>query len=181
MKTQRYITLLIIALFTFGSSVHAGSVHKWVDEKGITHYSDYVPNDIHSTAERIEIHSKYETSVDQDDYYSIINQWTRMREERLERKKLQLEKAKQKMALKQAQAAAVPQVVYVGEQEERSNRYYPVYPYRFGFKHHNKFASKKLGGHKLNGFRNTNRGSICKIPRSGKSRYGGSGLTLSIR
>ena len=161
MKVYRYIPLLIIAFLISAPSLHAGSVHKWVDENGITHYSDYVPNDIHSRAESIEIQSTYETSVDQDDYYSIINQWTRMREERLERKKLQLEKAKQKVALKQAQAAAVPQVVYVGEQEERSNRYYPVYPYRFGFKHHNKFASKRLGGYKLNGFRNTNRNSSC--------------------
>ena len=181
MKTKRHITLLIIALFTFGSSVHAGSVHKWVDEKGITHYSDHVPNNINNSAERIEIPSTYESTVDQDDYYSILNQWTRMREERLERKKLQLEKAKQKMALKQAQAAAVPQVVYLGEQEERNTRYYPVYPYRFGFKRHGNFVNKRLSGHNLNGFKNTNRGPICKLPRSGKSRYGGSGLTLSIR
>ncbi len=181
MKTQRYITLLIIALFTYVSSVHAGSVHKWVDEKGITHYSDYVPHDIPSSAERIEIPSTYGSTVDQDDYYSILNQWKRMREERLERKKLQLEKAKQKMALKQAQAATVPQIVYIGEQEERNTRYYPVYPYQFGFKSHRNFVSKRLGGNKLNGFRNTNRGPICKSPRSGKSRYGGSGLTLSIR
>src|SRR5210317_692763 len=78
---------------------YAGVVHKWVDEKGITHYSDEAP--VANTSEMMQIESPANTQATagtQGDYYSIANQWERMHRERLERTKLKLEKDRLKAA-----------------------------------------------------------------------------------
>ena len=127
--------------------VYAGSVHKWVDEQGVTHYSDQLPENISNPVKQIDISNTHSNSNNNNDYYSISNQWARMREERLERKQLQLEKAK----LKAAQRPVEPQVVYVDQSDEYRSRpvYYPIYyrGYRHRYKHYNKhggYAGKKL-------------------------------------
>lgn len=176
------ISLLLIALLCiFVSVVHADTVHKWVDENGVTHYSDQAPKNTNYAAKQINISDVYATSEEKDDYYSIVNQWSRMHEERLNRKKLQLEKA----ALKQAQSTAVPQVVYIDSQEDRyRNYYYPSYPYRYKNhryqkKHHKKYnhnIGKKYGStHKIG------LGKGYKSSYRGNTRHRGSGLTLRIR
>ena len=175
------ISLLLLALFcVWGSVAHTASVHKWVDDNGVTHYSDQAPNSGVYAAKHIEVSNIYVTSDNQDNYYSVTNQWARMREERLERKKLQLEKA----ALKQAQTAPVPQVVFLGEQEHQEHRYYSVNPYGHGYRQHNRFnkyTGKKHARHYVNGFGKSYRGSSCRLQRRGNSRFRNSGLTLSIR
>ncbi len=184
---QRCISLLVIALFSIYVSVaHADTVHKWVDEKGVTHYSDKAPKSTNYSAKQIDISDVYATPEKEDDYYSIVNQWDRMHEERLERKKLQLEKA----ALKQAQAATVPQVVYIDSQDDRySNYYYPSYQYRHKYhhkrkKHHKKYnhaVGKKYGGTHNKGLGRGYKRSGSKLSPRGNARHGGSGLRLSIR
>ena len=166
--------------------MHAGSIHKWVDEKGVTHYSDQAPKSGLYDTNQINVSNVYTGSLHEENYYSITNQWARMREERLERKKIQLEKAKQKAALQQAKAAAVPHVVYMNQEVERTHRAY--YPY-FGLSHgHRGFRNKhynnypKYSGKKL-GLSNINRSSAqhCKLPRGGRARIGNAGLTLTFR
>ena len=92
--------LLLLSVVTLNA--HAGSVHKWVDAQGVTHYSDQLPkssaNTNYNAVKQIDVLDSYSSSSRnsdaRDDYYSVTNQWARMREERLERKQLQLEKAK---------------------------------------------------------------------------------------
>ncbi len=183
----KYIPLLLVTLFWITLSVvHAGTIHKWVDENGVTHYSDQAPLNNPISTNQIDVSNVYSDSDYKENYYSITNQWARMREERLERKKLQLEKVKQKAALKQAQAALVPHVVYLNQEEERSSRvYYPAY--RFGYGHHgfrnkhHKHYSKYSGGKLRWSNANRSRTQSCKLPRRSNSRYGSAGLTLTFR
>lgn len=193
MYISKCISLILITLLCCAVTlpVYAGgAVHKWVDAQGVTHYSDQLPEDASNAVKQIDVSNVYSTGSTnyQDDYYSVTNQWARMREERLERKQLQLEKVKQKAA----QLQVVPQVVYLNQaEEERSgNIYYPAYfGHRgYGYRHHkqkNRYAGKKHDGiyssKFSNNFSGRNSGSNCRLPRNGYSRSGRSGLILTIR
>jgi len=175
--------LLPLLLSVVTLPVYASAVHKWVDEQGITHYSDQLPENISNSVKQIDVSNTYRNSDSSDyqkDYYSVTNQWARMREERLERKQLQLEKAK----LKAAQRSVEPQVVYVNQSDEYLSRpeYYPVYyrGYRHKYKHYNKhggYAGKKLdGGHSKHAS-----GHHHKRLNKNNSYRKHQGLTLTIR
>jgi len=114
---QRLINNLTFVLLCSGIflPVSAAVVHKWVDEKGVTHYSDAAPETPATTVTRIELRDQMpaKRSVN-NDYYSIKSQWQRLHKERLEREKLKLEKARQEAALRSAE----PQVVYINEPRE---------------------------------------------------------------
>lgn len=187
------LSLIMLLLAAVTLPVYAGSVHKWVDDQGVTHYSDQAPDNYSDTnsdnnnAEQVEViridfSDAYRTSSYQDNYYSVTNQWARMKEERIERKQLQLEKAKQKVA----QQPVDPQVVFVNQAEESQRSIY--YPAHSSFGHrggsythkYNRYAGKK--------YYDRYSGANCELPRSSPgSRYrsrslsGSSGLTLTIR
>jgi hypothetical protein len=103
--------------------VSAAVVHKWVDEKGVTHYSDAAPETSATAVTKIDMRNREpaKTSV-ANDYYSIKNQWQRLHKERMELEKLKLEKTRQEAA----QRSAEPQVVYVNEPREKQTAV--VYP-----------------------------------------------------
>jgi hypothetical protein len=101
---------------------YADVVHKWVDEKGITHYSDEAP--VADTSEMIQIElprTPQAAAAAQGDYYSIANQWERMLNERLERAKLKLEHDR----LKATKRNEKPDKIYVRVPDER--RYVTFY------------------------------------------------------
>ncbi len=125
------ITVVLVTLFyAFCMPALATGIHKWVDEHGVTHYSDKAPDAKVGQVAVIEVSSTYSTATStQQDYYSITNQWMRLHQERLEREKIKLEKAKQKAALQ----PSTPQVVYVNEPNKE--RYTVAYPFFV----HNKF------------------------------------------
>jgi len=105
--------LLSVCIFLPAS---AAVVHKWVDEKGVTHYSDAAPETPATTVTKIDLRNrKPAKSSVQNDYYSIKNQWQRLHKERLEQEKLKLETTRQEAALRPAE----PQVVYINEPRER--------------------------------------------------------------
>lgn len=190
MNNLRHISLYLMTFLfvAVAAPVFAGSVHKWVDEQGITHYSDQLPksinNKISNSVEQVDVLDSYRNTDlvgPQDDYYSVTNQWARMREERIARKQLQLEKNKQK----EVASPAVPQVVYINqEQPQSSNVYYPAYS-SFG---HRGYGNKRYIGSR---YSKRNNGLNCRLPRansrfgarSSRSGYrnGGFGLSLSIR
>ncbi|MGD8421137.1 MAG: DUF4124 domain-containing protein [Gammaproteobacteria bacterium] len=112
----------------------AVGVHKWVDEKGVTHYSDEAPEAIETTL--IDLPEPAVRQADdediEDDYYSISKQWERMNRERLEREKLELERAKIAAAVR----PPPPRTVYV--EKSGSDRIIPVYAdfrYRKHYRH----------------------------------------------
>jgi len=158
---HRTISLIIVAaLFATASlPVLADSVHKWVDEKGVTHYSDEAPAATVTQVSLIEIPANYSSTAEvEDDYYSISNQWMRLHEERIALEKIKLEKAKQKAA----QQPVAPQVVYVNEPYE--DRYVVAQPNFFHRGHvRNRFHHKSLQDHS---------GKHAKPHRSGRSDRG---------
>jgi len=171
-------------LLTFLSApVFAGSIHKWVDAQGVTHYSDQLPEEKQLsnnqvTVTQVDVSDTYQTSVGPEDYYSVTNQWARMREERIARKQLQIEKAKQKAT----QVPAVPQIVYVNEEPETRKVYYPAYA-SFGHSsfRQNRFIGSRYRGEKHRSPRLKTRFGSRFGYRSSGLRYGGSGLTIKIR
>ena len=164
-------SLTLVALYALTPfASFAASVHKWVDENGVTHYSDQAPGGQVAHIDQLEISNVYRQSNVEEDYYSISNQWARMHTERLERKKIQLEKAK----LKQSQSVSTPEVVYFAqEQESHRQVYYPVFANTIGH-----FGKKHYRNGFRKGFNHNSAGASCKIPRNNNSR---SGLKLTIR
>lgn len=113
----RTISLIFIVAFINIAvlPVFAQSVHKWIDENGVTHYSDEAPASPTAQVTLIGFPEAYSASANiEDSYYSITNQWMRLHAERLALEKIKLEKAKQKAE----QQPIAPQVVYVNEPNE---------------------------------------------------------------
>ncbi len=135
----RSSALPVVAILTSCALLpaYAVEVHKWVDAKGTTHYSDEAPTSATVEVTLIEVSTTNSATSDAtNDYYSIANQWQRLQKERIEREKIELAKAKQKAALQQA----APRIVYV--KEPRAKRYVTVYPgfsyRRYGYRRSHK-------------------------------------------
>jgi len=72
---------------------NAAAIHKWVDDRGVTHYSDAAPSSPVSSATRFEISTghtaKTALSTPSDQYYSIANQCQRLQQERLQQQQIE--------------------------------------------------------------------------------------------
>lgn len=115
---------LLVTLLTCCATMPATAVgiHKWVDEKGLTHYSDQAPEATETMLIDVPDPVFAKSGGDgNEDYYSISKQWERMNRERLEREKLALEKAKVEAALQPPPSSTV----YVENSGE--DRVIPVY------------------------------------------------------
>ena len=129
---QVLFTSLWLVSTCFSSGLFAFTVHTWLDAEGIRHYADAPPDASVGQSERIEF---ADTPPGDDDaaadYYSISNQWARLRDERdasdaraLERKKLLLEQRQL-----QSQSAPPPEDVY---RSGGYRGYAPYYPGQYG-------------------------------------------------
>ena len=76
---------------------NAAAIHKWVDDKGVTHYSDAVPSSPVSSVTQLEISTgnitRTSLSTTSDQYYSIANQWQRLQHERLQQQQFELRRS----------------------------------------------------------------------------------------
>ena len=109
-------------LCSIGLSVPAATVHRWVDEHGVTHFSDAPPSGDVDDVKTLELSDDFPAAPDtRTNYYSIANQWERMREERDEKTRVELQKAR----IRAEKAAAVAYSEPAAEAPER--RYYPTY------------------------------------------------------
>lgn len=173
-------TFFVVTIFFIVSlSAYADQVHKWVDEKGVTHYSDKAPTSSTTQITLIEVPAKHTSAIDvEKDYYSITNQWMRIHEERLEREKIKLERAK----LKAVQRPPTPQVVYLNEPNE--DRYVVGYPYFYHRKH--KYYRNRHGSNKHYGDKHAKHNRSGRMGKSHRQRHGShsrrssSGLTLRL-
>ena len=116
----------------------AAQIFTWVDDTGVTHYSETPPPDDAPDGRRIEIETPPPRGPDRagDDFYSVINQAARMESRRLEHEKLEAEK-KQAIAearKARAEAAAIQQGAH--NDNNYTTRYYPVFPYYPRYGHH---------------------------------------------
>lgn len=126
----RALALPVVAILTSCALLpaYAAEVHKWVDAKGITHYSDKAPASTTTVVTLIEVSATSSaTAKVPNDYYSIANQWQRLHKERIARDRIELANAKQKAT----QQLAAPRIVYIKEPKE--TRYIAAFP---GFSHH---------------------------------------------
>ncbi len=91
------VTALTLLVFGNWIGANAAAIHKWVDDKGVAHYSDAAPSTPVTSATRLEISTgtttKTALSTASDQYYSIANQWQRLQQERLQQQQLELQRA----------------------------------------------------------------------------------------
>ncbi|MGB5178500.1 MAG: DUF4124 domain-containing protein [Gammaproteobacteria bacterium] len=129
---------LPILLTLSASFASAAEVYTWVDDSGVTHFSEKPPAERTRDAQLIEVMptAAPASSVD-DDFYSVINQADRMEARRLENEKLAAEKkqADAEASKARAEAAAIRQGAY-NDSGSDTSRYYPVYPYYPRYGHH---------------------------------------------
>ena len=126
--TEKCIVAMLLACAGLLSlEAFAISIHQWVDADGVTHFSDTPPAAATPEVTVIELDAQYGTPAVAEDYYSIVNQWQRMRDERNESDQLRLQRDRLR-----TEAAAV-QVVPVSAPSRYSGYgYYPSYGRSYG-------------------------------------------------
>lgn len=79
---RNLIVTFPIILCAFFSAAHAVTVHKWTDANGVTHFSDEPAP--HGTVSDTLSLEKLDTNsaATNEDFYSIANQWQRLKAER---------------------------------------------------------------------------------------------------
>jgi hypothetical protein len=120
-------TLLFMAL----QPTLAEPVYSWVDPAGITHFSEIPPPPGQAEAVQLELPPHPPAIHPGDDYYSVLNQATRMEAQRLEREQVEAQRRQAEAEVWRARAEALtasesatvtpPPVAY---------RYIPWYPRR---------------------------------------------------
>ena len=137
------LKIATLALLFATTSVSAGVIHKWVDDKGVTHYSDEAPQNAETQSTQIDIPETVPTEgKSTDNYYSIANQWARLHKESLEREKLRVQ-------AEQAKASKKASVTNVYVEESDRDGYALVYGKPYYKKHYYKkhYHKKKKRAH----------------------------------
>ena len=117
-------TVFLLVAYLQVSAATASEVFTWEDAEGVTHYSQWAPDDVAEVSTLI-VHNRNAPGYEpQEDPYSITNQARRMNEtwKTLEAKKKQRQEEKQE-ALRRAPLPAQPRY-------ERSAYYAPPWFYR---------------------------------------------------
>lgn len=121
MKAIVRISAALALLAAATTTTADGLVHTWVDADGVTHFSDRPPADAMTESSTMTMPADFPETVNPDDaYYSIANQWQRVQEERADRERLALERARVRAEQRAASAAPAPppppaqQPVFVG-------------------------------------------------------------------
>ncbi|NOR40201.1 MAG: DUF4124 domain-containing protein [Gammaproteobacteria bacterium] len=134
MKTPQIITLCIVLLL---AAPPAGSVqiYTWIDDNGVTHFSESPPGDNSLAVEQLEVLPPPSAgSTTDENFYSVVNQANRMETRRLENMKIIAERQQAEAETKRAaaEAQAIKQSPY---QDNNNARYYPAYPVipRYGY------------------------------------------------
>jgi hypothetical protein len=128
---------LLLLLGSISLPAAATAVHSWVDADGVTHFSDAPPAGGAVEVTTVELAEDFGPATDPAaDYYSIANQWKRMRDEREAKTKLSLEKARVRASESTAPAyieSAPEYATYPGYPVY--TRAYPLYSPRYGYRH----------------------------------------------
>ncbi len=115
-----------LILLNSAATAHAIEIHKWIDEDGVTHYSENQPSDDEIVTEKLELPDVYGTEPQESDdgYYSVVNQASRLEASRLARED---ERRKDREQDLQEQALAAQQTPEVVNTHQDNGRYYPVF------------------------------------------------------
>lgn len=125
----RCLSISLLTCLLYMEVVQAQTIYTWVDEDGVTHFSQTGPADGSQPAETLDIEPPPAPARTPDeDYFSVIRQSQRMHEQRIE-----LEKARAERMAAEAAANQTRTQPYQTEEYESSERYrypYLAYPYR---------------------------------------------------
>jgi hypothetical protein len=103
MKSLSIASILAILANGLVGGANAATIHKWVDQNGVTHYSDHAPDLPVNAVTRIKIDEQGRAlgapQSTTENYYSIANQWQRINQERLQRQQLELQRAAARTAV----------------------------------------------------------------------------------
>ena len=128
---------LILLLILTTPLAGASQVFTWVDDTGVTHFSETPPVDAPEDSRLIDLDTPAPRGpvTTGDDFYSVVNQARRMEIRRLENEKLAAEKkqAYAEARKARAEATAIQQGAY---NYNNSPRYYPVFSYYPRYGHH---------------------------------------------
>ena len=129
---NKFLNILSIStLLVVSAQAYAVTVHTWKDAAGVTHFSDEPgPQGVSSAQLELEEITKPAANADED-FYSIANQWKRLKAERDVAKSQRLEKQKLKLQERSHLAALERQA----EDPNLQPQTYPVYGpgFRTGF------------------------------------------------
>ncbi len=131
------IVLSLIVLSMAAAKAQAQQLYKWVDDQGVTHYSESLPSQ-HVDHVAFEFTEDYQVPNTQDDYYSIQNQLKRLQERRSQRRAEKQQAAKVKESARQA-----PEVIYVQASEPERRYFAPAYfPKHYLHRYNNHYAKR---------------------------------------
>lgn len=124
--------LLLVTMLTGMSAawVHAQELYKWVDEQGVTHYGDTLPEQ--ATPHHAFEFTEYQQPTASDtDYFSVQNQLQRLQNRRTQ----DLKQKQQRAEINAAKNPPQQEIVFVPQEPQR--RYYsPAYlPHGFNRTH----------------------------------------------
>jgi hypothetical protein len=121
----------------------AAQVYSWVDDSGVTHFSETPPPERADDTQIIDIAptpapASDNANIEDDDFYSVINQADRMEARRLENERLAAEKeqARAEASKARAEADALQQPGPDNDSTGDNTPYYPTYPYYPRYGHH---------------------------------------------
>jgi hypothetical protein len=150
MKKRSHIPVCSLLFLALGTPAGADQVYTWIDAAGVTHFSDESPEDSALEIDRLHMSTPAEADrVSGDDYYSVINQATRMEARRLESAKSNALRKRAEAEARRADAEALATIeINLKDYSEDDTRYYPLYPYYPHHRHHkSRKHSRKRPGH----------------------------------
>jgi len=126
--------LYLIVIIPFSSAI-SEPVFTWVDQEGVTHFSESPPEDASIQPTQLEVLPPTDAgSVATDNYYSVANQAERMEARRLERLEAAAERFRAEAdAIRAANEARTAE--QTADNNDTGNTYYyplPRYPYTPG-------------------------------------------------
>lgn len=139
--------LLLFCGFFGSAHVYAQEIFKWVDEEGITHFSEQPPEVALASLEILEVVSRPATPSPAGDIRTTLEVANDMQAGRLERERLRLEKQKLEQQNRQARLDAMRY-----DEAYRSAYYYGPYwgypRHRRSYGHHRGYPKQPYAGHR---------------------------------
>jgi hypothetical protein len=133
MKKFSTLALSCLAVLSMMDAT-AEPVFTWVDQDGVTHFSETPPEDASVESFRIELEQAPAAGpARDDDHFSVVNQVERMQKSRLENEKVRTERLQAEAEARRAATANQPRS---SDNYYDSNRYYPAtsfFGYRSGY------------------------------------------------
>ena len=122
---KKFSSLAISCLAALSMTYAAAApIFTWVDQDGVTHFSETPPEDDAVESFRIELEQAPAAGPAQDDdYFSVVNQVDRMRKSRLENEKVRTERLQAEAEARRAATANQPRS---SDYYYDSNRYFPA-------------------------------------------------------